>query len=92
MGIGVLRSGLWNGVSDALSVVFYRVSIIYLGFLPIADLRILIDVRILEESLGPFDQARAGESLIGQNEKNVSLEASLQRLLRRKAKGSEGET
>lgn len=56
---GVLRSGgLFNGISYALSVVFYGVSI--------------IDPRILEEAFGRLDQAGRGESSIGQDERRGS--------------------
>jgi len=72
LGGRVLRNGLGDGISDALPGMLHGVSIIDLTLRSMHDLRIIIDFRIPQESLAPFDQARGGEAFIGQDEKRGS--------------------
>lgn len=69
--LGILRWGLLNGISNTLSVVFYRISITDFRMAWLIAIGILI-FRIPEKALGRLDQAGGGESFIGQDEKRGS--------------------
>ncbi len=65
--LGVLRRGVFNGISDALSVARYRVSITDFRIVWLIPIGIFI-LRIPEKAFGGLDQARGGKTLIGQDE------------------------
>ena len=69
--LGGLRRSMLNGISDALSVVFYSVSITDFRMAWLIAIGILI-FRIPEKAFGRLDQAGGSESFIGQDEKRGS--------------------
>lgn len=70
--LSVLRRDVGNGISDALSVVHDGVSITDFSLRWLIALGILIAFGIPQEPLASFQQARGGESFIGQDERRGS--------------------
>ncbi len=68
---GALRRGAFNGIPDALSVVYYGVSITDFRLVWLIAIGILI-FGIPEEAFGGLEQARRSEPLIRQDEKRGS--------------------